>query len=106
MTSEFLTSTFEALISADMYIVIAAVYGICFALKRARVFNDRFIPLAAIVLGMGLQLISSATHGVSLGDSVLKGIICGMGAVFAENVRKQAVSTEKKEETLYDEQKA
>ncbi len=98
MTGEFFESTFMSLITADMYIVIAAVYGICFALKRARFFDDRFIPLAAVVLGIGLMIISNVTSGAgSLSDSALKGIICGMSAVFVANVIKQYGKTEKEE---------
>ena len=51
MNTEVFASTFWELISADMYIVVAAVYGVCFALKKAKFFDDRFIPLAAIFLG-------------------------------------------------------
>ncbi len=92
MTSEFFTATFETLISADMYIVIAAVYGICAALKCARFFDDRFIPLAALVLGVMLELLANLSGKMSIVDSVIRGIICGMSAVFTENVRKQIKS--------------
>ncbi len=96
MTGDFFESTFMSLITPDMYIVIAAVYGICFALRRARFFDDRFIPLAAVVLGTALMLISGVTgSGESLSDSALKGIICGMSAVFAANVIKQFKDTGK-----------
>lgn len=89
MTGEALASSFWDLISADMYIIIAAVYGVCFALKKAKFFNDRFIPLAALVLGIIFQVLSSFTTETDIFSAVLKGIICGMAAVFAANVIKQ-----------------
>ena len=81
--------TFLSLITADLYIVIAAVYGVCFALKRARFFDDRFIPLAAIVLGVGVELLSFAYTGGAATQFILRGIICGMAAVYVANIVKQ-----------------
>ncbi len=103
MTNELFTANFESLISADMYIIIAAVYGICAALKRARFFDDRFIPLAAIILGAALALLSNTTGEMSISDALLRGIVCGMSAVFAKNVRKQ-IKSEKNEVSAIDEQ--
>lgn len=89
MNTEVFASTFWDLISADMYIVVAAVYGVCYALKKARFFDDRFIPLAALFLGVAFQVMSSYALGVDIPSAVLKGIVCGMAAVFAANVVKQ-----------------
>ena len=89
MTGSMLGETFLSLITADLYIVIAAVYGVCFALKRARFFDDRFIPLAAIVLGVGFELLNFAYTGGMITEFVLRGIICGMAAVYVANIVKQ-----------------
>lgn len=48
MDTNMIIDNFWQLITADMYIVVAAIYGICFALKRAKFFDDRFIPIAAL----------------------------------------------------------
>ncbi len=89
MTGSMISETFLSLITADLYIVIAAVYGVCFALKRARFFDDRFIPLAAIILGVGFELLTFAYTGGVLTEFVLRGIICGMAAVYVANIVKQ-----------------
>ena len=89
MTGSMISETFLSLITADLYIIIAAVYGVCFALKRARFFDDRFIPLAAIVLGVGFELLNFAYTGGMVTEFVLRGIICGMAAVYVANIVKQ-----------------
>lgn len=89
MTGSMISETFLSLITADLYIVIAAVYGVCFALKRARFFDDRFIPLAAIVLGVGFEVLNFAYIGGVITEFVLRGIICGMAAVYVANIVKQ-----------------
>ena len=89
MTGEMIGKNFLSLITADLYIVIAAVYGICFALKRAKFFDDRFIPLAAIILGVAFELLKFAYTGGSVPEFVLRGVICGMAAVYVANVVKQ-----------------
>ncbi|MBR5543247.1 MAG: hypothetical protein IKU65_04045 [Oscillospiraceae bacterium] len=89
MTQEFITEGFLSLVTADLYIVIAAVYGVCFALKRAKFFNDRFIPLASLVLGVGFELLYFASRGGVVVEFVLRGIIAGMAAVYVANIIKQ-----------------
>ena len=89
MTDSIISESFLSLITADLYIVIAAVYGVCFALKRAKFFDDRFIPLAAIILGVGFQLLNFAYAGGVAGEFVLRGIICGMASVYVANIVKQ-----------------
>lgn len=89
MTADFITSTFSTLITADLYIVIFAVYGLCFALKNAKFFDDRFIPLVAIVLGVLFETLYGLLMGGIIVDYILKGIICGMAAVYAANIIKQ-----------------
>lgn len=89
MTNEIILETFSGLITADLYIVIAAVYGLCFALKKARFFDDRFIPLAALVLGVAFELLYYASTGGAVVEFVLKGIVAGMAAVYVANIIKQ-----------------
>ena len=89
MTAELITDTFAALITADLYIVIFAVYGLCFALKKASFFDDRFIPLVAIALGVMFETLYSLLMGGMIVDYILKGIICGMAAVYVANIIKQ-----------------
>ncbi len=95
MTSGFISETFMSLISADLYIVIAAVYGVCFALKKARFFDDRFIPLAAIVLGVCFELLYFANVGGAVVEFILRGIVAGMAAVYVANIIKQMGDGEK-----------
>ena len=89
MTKEIITETFAALITADLYIVIFAVYGLCFALKKASFFDDRFIPLVAIALGVLFEVLYAVFTGGVIVDFILKGVICGMAAVYAANILKQ-----------------
>ncbi len=84
-----MSKTFMSLITADLYIVIAAVYGVCFALKKAKFFDDRFIPLAAIVLGVCFELLYFVSRGGVVVEFVLRGIISGMAAVYCANIIKQ-----------------
>lgn len=90
MDASTIANTFWGLITPEMALVAAAVYGVCFALKRARFFDDRFIPLAALVLGVGFQVLAAfALERAVIVDAVLRGIVCGMAAVFAANIIKQ-----------------
>ena len=89
MTKEIITETFAALITADLYIVIFAVYGLCFALKKAKFFDDRFIPLVAIALGVLFEVLYAVLTGGIIVDFILKGFICGMAAVYVANLVKQ-----------------
>ncbi len=89
MKNEFITEAFSGLITADLYIVIAAVYGLCFALKKARFFDDRFIPLAALVLGVCFELLYFVGTGGAVVEFILKGIVAGMAAVYVANIIKQ-----------------
>lgn len=89
MNTQFITEAFSGLITADLYIVIAAVYGLCFALKKARFFDDRFIPLAALVLGVAFELLYYVSTGGAVVEFVLKGIVAGMAAVYVANIIKQ-----------------
>ena len=89
MTAEYIGEGFMSLITADLYIVIAAVYGICFALKKAEFFPDRFIPLAAIILGTLFELPYILSSGGNVSEGIARGIVTGMAAVYAANVIKQ-----------------
>ncbi len=91
MDATGVTQTFWSMISPDMALVSAAVYGVCFALKRAKFFPDRMIPLCALILGIVFEVFAAFTLSPSvLADCVLRGIICGMAAVFAKNIVNQA----------------
>ena len=89
MTAEFIGEGFMSLITADLYLVIAAVYGICFALKKAKFFPDRFIPLAVIILGVLFELPYILASGGNVSEGIAKGVITGMAAVYVANVIKQ-----------------
>lgn len=89
MTENFINETFMSLITADLYIVIAAVYGICHALKSAEFFADKFIPLAAIALGVGFEMLYFAVGKGSPVEALLRGIVAGMAAVYVANIIKQ-----------------
>lgn len=82
---------FLGLITPEMYLVVAAVYGLCYALKRARFFDDRFIPLAALGFGVVFEVLIAAVFSRQIiMDAILRGIVCGMAAVFVANIVKQA----------------
>ena len=89
MTEEIINDGFVSLITADLYIVIAAVYGICFALKKAEFFPDRFIPLASIILGILFELSYVLLYGGNAVEGICKGIVAGMAAVYVANIIKQ-----------------
>lgn len=84
-------SEFTGLITAEMVPIVAAVYGICYALKHAKFFDDRFIPIAALLLGIILEfIVSLAFAPIFLINSFIRGCICGMAAVYVANIVKQA----------------
>ncbi len=89
MSENILNENFLALITPDLYMVIAAVFGVCFALKSAKFFDDRFIPLAALVVGVAFELVIFAISGRNVAEFILKGIIAGMASVYIANIRKQ-----------------
>ncbi len=89
MTENFISETFMSLITPDLYLVIAAVYGVCYALKKAQFFNDRFIPLAALALGICFEMLYFATKGGIVVEGILRGVIAGMAAVYVANIIKQ-----------------
>ena len=89
MTENFISETFFSLITPDLYLVIAAVYGICSALKAAKFFDDRFIPLAAIGLGILFEVLCFAAVGGSAIEFVLRGVVSGMASVYIANIIKQ-----------------
>ena len=90
MTKEILGEKFLSLITPEMYIVVFAVFGVCAALKKAKFFDDRFIPLAAIALGICFELLVLAGVAGVFSEFILRGIIAGMAAVYAANIIKQA----------------
>ena len=89
MTENFIGETFLSLITPDLYLVIAAVFGICHALKSAKFFDDRFIPLAAIALGVIFETLYFAAVGGNVVEFVLRGVVSGMAAVYVANIIKQ-----------------
>lgn len=89
MTETMVTDVFANIITPDLYIFIVAVYGICFALKKAAFFDDRFIPLAAIVLGVGLELAFVLCSAGNIIEAICKGVVVGMAAVYVANIVKQ-----------------
>lgn len=96
MTENFISETFLSLVTPDLYLVIAAVYGICAALKAAEFFPDRFIPLAAIALGILFEVLCFAAVGGNIVEFILRGVISGMAAVYIANVIKQLGKGEEK----------
>lgn len=91
MDSTTIASTFWGMITPEMAVVSAAVYGVCRALKSANFFNDRLIPLTALALGIIFEFLAAAAISrTALADCTLRGILCGMAAVYAANIIKQA----------------
>lgn len=89
MTENFISETFLSLITSDLYLVIAAVYGICAALKSAKFFPDRFIPLAAIALGVLFEVLYFVVVSGNVVEFILRGVVSGMAAVYIANIIKQ-----------------
>ena len=58
-------------------------------LKRQSFFPDRFIPLAAIILGTLFELPYILSSGGNVSEGIARGIVTGMAAVYAANVIKQ-----------------
>ncbi len=96
MTESVIREGFISLITPDLYLVIAAVFGICHALKSARFFDDRFIPLAAIVLGAVFELLYFVAVGGNAVEFILRGVVAGMAAVYVANIIKQ-IGSEKRD---------
>ena len=91
MDATAIINSFLSQITPEMWVVAAAVYGICYALKRAKFFDDRFIPLAAVVLGVVFEVAAAAMFSREIVvEAIIRGVSCGMAAVFAANVIKQA----------------
>lgn len=67
-------------------IIAVVCYCVCFAIKRAQVIKDKYIPMIAIVLGgiSGLLM-----NGLSY-EAVASGIASGALAVAINQVYKQA----------------
>lgn len=67
-------------------IIAVVCYCVCFAIKRAQVIKDKFIPLIAIVLGgiSGLLM-----NGLSY-EAVASGIASGALAVAVNQIYKQS----------------
>lgn len=89
MTNEMINEGIMSLITADLYLFIAAVYGICFALKKAEFFPDRFIPLASVMLGVLFELPYILVNGGNVSEGIAKGVIVGIAAVYVANIIKQ-----------------
>ena len=89
MTNEMINEGIMSLITADLYLFIAAVYGICFALKKAEFFPDRFIPLASVILGVIFELPYILVKGGNVSEGIAKGVLVGIAAVYVANVIKQ-----------------
>ncbi len=90
MDSSTIANTFWGMITPEMAVVSAAVYGVCRALKSANFFNDRLIPLTALALGILFEFLAAAAISrAALADCTLRGILCGMAAVYAANIIKQ-----------------
>ena len=86
-----ITTEFLNMITPDVWIIVAAVFGLCFALKKSSLFPDRFIPLAALFFGVLLNVAAVAVFSRGLiVEAIVKGIVCGMAAVYVANIVKQA----------------
>lgn len=67
-------------------IIAVAVYCVCFAIKRAQIIKDKFIPLIAVALG-GISGI--LMNGLSY-EAVASGIASGALAVAINQIYKQS----------------
>ena len=84
-------TSFSEMVTPEMWVVACAVYGICAALKHASFFPDKFIPLAAVCIGVILNVAAAAAFSrETIVSAIVNGVVCGMAAVYAANVIKQA----------------
>ena len=84
-------TSFLEMVTPEMWVVTCAVYGICAALKHASFFPDRFIPLAAVCIGVILNVAAAAVFSREIiVSAIVNGVICGMAAVYVANIIKQA----------------
>ena len=83
--------SFFEMVTPEMWVVTFAVFGICASLKHANFFPDRFIPLAAVVIGVILKVAAAAAFSREIVVAeVVNGVLCGMAAVYIANIVKQA----------------
>ncbi len=86
-----ITTEFLSMITPDVWIIVAAVFGLCFALKKSSLFPDRLIPLAALFFGVLLNVAAVAVFSRgTVVEAIIRGIVCGMAAVYVANVIKQS----------------
>lgn len=83
-------------IRPELLVLIPVLYWFGVALKRTERFSDRWIPLTLGVIGMVLASIYVAATGQSgsflmtIFTGITQGILCAAGAVYANQVVKQA----------------
>lgn len=74
------------------YLVVVALYGLGFTIKRYTKIPNSFIPILLAVLGAAICsfMCYSETKTV-LPDAIIQGILCGLTAVGTNQIIKQTV---------------
>lgn len=73
----------------DQGIIVLIVLAFCFALKKAEYIRSKYIPLIALVLGVGGGLISLAMGNGNM--TMLQAIILGLAPVGLHQVWTRTV---------------
>lgn len=80
-------------IQPELLILIPVLYLIGYALKKARVISDKFIPVilgaAGIVLTVCYEL---GTGQFSLFAAITQGVLCAGASTYANQIYKQLVT--------------
>jgi hypothetical protein len=60
----------------EITIIVAVIIGLTEVIKRALGINKRYIPLVAILLGLGLAFLNR--QGMALDITIMTGIVAGL----------------------------
>lgn len=73
----------------DQGIIVLIVLSLCFALKKAEYVRSKYIPLIALILGVGGGLISLAMGNGDM--TMLQAIILGLAPVGLHQVWSRSI---------------
>lgn len=81
-------------IKPELMVLVVALYAIGIMIKKTEKIKDNFIPLILTAIGIVLSCIYVlSTEGVttmSVFTSIVQGILCAAGAVYSNQLFKQA----------------
>lgn len=69
----------------------AATYMVVFTLKKTPLINNKWLPLASLIIGVVIGLIFGYFDPASFKESILFGMAVGSGAVTADQFYKNII---------------